>query len=185
MLPRTVADCRAAEERGEQIEYLMFWGHHPAADGHVTAACLSQWWEAPFSADGIEYRTAEHAMMAAKARLFGDDEALARVLDAPHPSAAKAVGREVRGFDSAVWEAHRYAVVVAANVAKFGAHPELGAYLRGTRARVLVEASPVDRIWGIGLAATDEQAARATTWRGLNLLGFALMDARDVLEERA
>ncbi|MGI5126851.1 NADAR domain-containing protein [Pseudonocardia sp. CA-107938] len=67
-------------------------------------------------------------------------------------------------------------------MAKFGAHPDLGAYLRGTRARVLVEASPVDAIWGIGCAASDERAARAATWRGLNLLGFALMDVRDALE---
>jgi ribA/ribD-fused uncharacterized protein len=180
-LPRTVDDCRAAEIRGERLRYLLFWGHHPARDGSVTASCLSQWWESPFTLDGVRYPTAEHAMMAGKARLFGDADALARIRAAPHPGAAKAVGREVRGFDADVWEQHRYGIVVAANVAKFGQHPELGDYLRGTANRVLVEASPVDAIWGIGLTASDDRAGRATTWQGLNLLGFALMDTRDLL----
>ncbi len=180
-LPRTVAGCRAAEDRGEQPDYLLFRGHRPAPDGRVTRSCLSQWWPAPFALDGVTYATAEHAMMAAKARLFGDGEALARVLAAPDPAAAKAAGRAVRDFDRAVWEEHRVAAVVAANTAKFGRHEELGAYLRGTAGRVLVEASPEDAVWGIGRAPTDERARSARTWAGLNLLGFALMAARDAL----
>ena len=87
----------------------------------------------------------------------------------------------MRGFDSAAWEAERFAVVVAGNRAKFGQHAELAAYLRGTAPRVLVEASPVDRIWGIGLAADDERVADPASWQGLNLLGFALMEVRDQL----
>ena len=67
------------------------------------------------------------------------------------------------------------------NVAKFSQNAELGAFLLGTGHQVLVEASPVDPIWGIGLAATDPAAQDPRAWRGLNLLGFALMAARDVL----
>ncbi|GAA2111121.1 hypothetical protein GCM10009802_08620 [Streptomyces synnematoformans] len=116
--------------------------------------------------------------MAAKARLFGDAAAAERIVAARHPGEAKAEGRKVRGFDEAVWEAHRYDLVVRGNAAKFGQHEDLGAYLRGTGDRVLVEASPVDRVWGIGMAATDDHVEDPEPWRGLNLLGFALMDVR-------
>jgi hypothetical protein len=71
---------------------------------------------------------------------------------------------------------------VAGNTAKFGQHPQLREYLLGTRGRVLVEASPLDRVWGIGLAADDPRAVHPSQWRGLNLLGFALMDARAALD---
>lgn len=98
-------------------------------------------------------------MMAHKAWLFGDGETTARILAAEHPGEAKKLGREVRGFDGAVWDEHRYGIVVRGNIAKFGEHPEMKDFLLGTRSRVLVEASPVDRIWGIGLAADDERAA--------------------------
>jgi ribA/ribD-fused uncharacterized protein len=87
----------------------------------------------------------------------------------------------VRGFDEGTWTAARFDIVVAASVAKFGQHPELGAFLLGTANRVLVEASPVDRVWGIGLAADDERAGDPYLWQGLNLLGFALMRAREEL----
>lgn len=175
--PRSADDCRAAEERGEPPSYLMFWNPDPS----VAAGRLSQWWPAPFTVDGMRYPTAEHAMMAGKARLFGDDDALARVLGSDDPAEAKAAGRAVRGYDTSTWSAHRYDVVVAANVAKFGQDPDLRRYLDSTGDTVLVEASPEDRIWGIGLAADDERAASAARWPGLNLLGFALMDARDAL----
>ncbi|MEV6523663.1 NADAR family protein [Longispora sp. NPDC051575] len=163
------------------MKYLFFWGHRPQPDGSVGPGCLSQWWPAPFTVDGVRYGTAEHFMMAGKARLFGDTETAARILDAGGPGAVKALGRQVRGFDQATWEAHRLEIVVAGNVAKFGQHPALKTYLLGTRNRVLVEASPLDRIWGIGLAADDPRAADPTRWRGLNLLGVALMSARDQL----
>ncbi len=143
--------------------------------------CFSQWWPSPFTVDGITYATAEHWMMAGKARLFDDAEAERRVLDASHPKQAKDAGRTVRGFDEETWLRHRFSLVVEGNVHKFGHHPELRDYLLGTGSRVLVEASPVDRVWGIGLAADDERAADPARWRGLNLLGFALMEARQRL----
>ncbi|MEV8638602.1 NADAR family protein [Streptosporangium sp. NPDC051023] len=180
-LPRSVAEAVAAERDGARLRHLFFWGHQPPRDGGVGAGCLSQWWEAAFTDEGHVFLSAEHYMMAHKAWLFGDDETAGRVLAAGHPGEAKKLGREVRGFDEAVWNEHRYEIVVRGNIAKFGGHPELGSFLLGTRDRVLVEASPVDRIWGIGLTADDERAASPSMWRGLNLLGFALMDARDAL----
>ncbi|WP_345636072.1 NADAR family protein [Rugosimonospora acidiphila] len=176
--PWDVAELLARSRRGERLKYLLFWGHQPSRDGGVGPGCLSQWWQSPFVADGITYATAEHYMMVGKARLFGDEAIVERMLAAPHPGAVKALGRGVRGFDQATWEAHRRDIVTAGNLAKFGAHPDLREYLRGTGERVLVEASPVDRVWGIGLAATDPRAGNPATWRGHNLLGFALMEVR-------
>ncbi|MFC8246512.1 NADAR family protein [Streptomyces chartreusis] len=163
---------------GARIRYLHFWGHRPLPDGRVGASCLSQWWPSPFTVSGVSYATAEHWMMAEKARLFKDADAERQALAADHPSLAKKAGRLVRGFDNAAWERERFRIVVEGSVHKFGAHPELRAFLLGTGDRVLVEASPVDRVWGIGLAARDEGADDPERWRGPNLLGFALMEAR-------
>lgn len=163
------------------MKYLYFWGHRPQRDGSVGPGCLSQWWPAPFRLDGLTYPTAEHYMMWRKAMLFGDTGIAAQILDVTHPHAAKSLWRKVSGFDEPVWERHRYDIVVAGSVAKFGQHPDLRGYLLATGDRVLVEASPTDRIWGIGLAATDERAADPARWLGLNLLGRALMDALEIM----
>ncbi|WP_107091355.1 NADAR family protein [Streptomyces sp. SCSIO 75703] len=166
---------------GARVKYLCFWGHRPRPDGRLGPGCLSQWWPAPFTVDGIGYATAEHWMMAAKARLFADAEAERRVLAAGHPGEAKKAGRLVRGFDQGVWERERFGIVVEGSVHKFGADPGLRGFLLDTGDRVLVEASPVDRIWGIGLAPDDEAALDPARWRGANVLGFALMAARSRL----
>ena len=163
---------------GEKMEYVFFWGHQTSRSG-VTASCFSQWYGAPFVIEGQRYPTAEHYMMAEKAALFGDQATRAQVLQAPNPGAAKALGRQVRGFDEETWLANRFSIVTRANEAKFAQNPELGLFLKQTGSRVLVEASPVDRIWGIGLAQDDENVNDPNLWRGLNLLGFALMRVRD------
>jgi ribA/ribD-fused uncharacterized protein len=163
---------------GATPKYLMFWGHRPRPDGSIGPGCLSQWWPSPFTVDGAEYPTAEHWMMAGKARLFGDERTAERILTVTHPNEAKTLGRQVPGFDEETWIRHRWELVVAGNVAKFGQDPALRDFLTGTGSRVLVEASPLDRVWGIGLAADDERAADPARWQGLNLLGFALMEAR-------
>jgi ribA/ribD-fused uncharacterized protein len=172
-----------AAARGEPIKYLFFWGHKAGRGGAPGPGCLSQWWEAAFVVEGQRYPSAEHFMMAEKARLFGDEATRARVLSARTPGEAKALGREVSGFDEERWTQARYDVVRAGSVAKFSAHPDLLAFLRTTGSKVLVEASPTDRIWGIGLAQDDPRAQDPRTWRGHNLLGFALMEARDLLAE--
>ncbi len=181
-LPKSVGEAMVAEQTaGTRLRHLCFWGHQPTPGAAAGPGCLSQWWPVEFTEDGHTYRSAEHYMMAHKAWLFGDPGTAAEILGAEHPGEAKSLGRRIAGFDEALWREHRYGIVVRGNIAKFGQHDDLRAYLLGTRDRVLVEASPVDRIWGIGLAADDERAASPTTWRGLNLLGFALMDARDAL----
>ncbi|MEU5277720.1 NADAR family protein [Streptomyces asoensis] len=178
-------DCREAlvgrARAGARIEYLHFWGHRPLPDGRLGPSCLSQWWPSPFVVDGVPYATAEHWMMAGKARLFEDAEAEKRALAARSPAQAKKEGRLVRGFDEEVWRRERFGLVVEGSVHKFASDPALRSFLLGTGTRVLVEASPVDRVWGIGLTADDEAAQDPGRWRGDNLLGFALMEARDRL----
>ncbi|WP_067607217.1 NADAR family protein [Nocardiopsis listeri] len=171
---RTVEDLLRIDGR---IKYVHFWGHEPSPDG-LTATCLSQWWPADFTVDGVTYRTAEHFMMAEKARLFGDTEAAERIVAAEHPKQAKEIGREVEDFDEETWERERFGIVVRGNLAKFGQNEDLLEYLLGTKERVLVEASPRDRVWGIGMGRENENAERPKYWRGRNLLGFALMETR-------
>ncbi|MFJ2578775.1 NADAR family protein [Kitasatospora aureofaciens] len=177
-------DARSREElatlliAGARPKWLMFWGHQARKDGSIGQGALSQWWPCSFTVDGVTYRSAEHWMMAGKARMFGDEAIEQRVLEARTPAEAKKLGRLVSRFDEATWAAGRFELVVEGNVAKFGQDEALREYLLGTGKRVLVEASPVDRVWGIGLAADDERAEQPGKWRGENLLGFALMEAR-------
>lgn len=172
-------DLEAFVSEGNVVKWLHFWGHTPAPGGAITAACLSQWWEAhPFEIEGITYATAEHFMMAEKARLFGDEVTRQKVLVCSHPNAAKKLGREVNGFSEAKWQAERWRIVVEGNFGKFSQHEELGRFLLKTGERILVEASPYDRIWGIGMAVSHPDATQPSQWKGLNLLGFALMEVR-------
>jgi ribA/ribD-fused uncharacterized protein len=168
-------------EGGARPEYLFFWGHKPLPGGEVGKPCLSQWWPAPFAVEGDRYLTAEHFMMAEKARLFGDETSRLRILEAASPASAKALGRKVRGFDEQRWAEARFGIVVRGNRAKFEQNADLRRFLIGTHGRVLVEASPVDRVWGIGMKGDDPRATDPAQWRGLNLLGFALMEARSCL----
>lgn len=171
--------------QGASPKYLFFWGHQPAKDGQVNASCLSQWWEnSPFTVEGITYASAEHWMMAQKANLFGDQATLEKILMAKTPAEAKKLGREVQGFDLAVWEEKCFDLVTQGNVHKFGQNPDLQTFLINTKDRVLVEASPYDKIWGIGLAANDPRVEHPEQWQGFNLLGFALMAARDILSHK-
>jgi ribA/ribD-fused uncharacterized protein len=165
-------------DSGKTVDYFFFWGHTPKREGVVDASCLSQWFPRAFDIDSTRYATAEHWMMAEKARLFRDDDALTSVLRARTPAEAKAFGRAVRGYDDDAWASARFEAVVRGNVGKFGQHDDLGAFLRGTRERVLVEASPRDCVWGIGMGASNPNARVPALWRGQNLLGFALMATR-------
>jgi hypothetical protein len=176
---RSVEDAIALEASGTNLKYVFFWGHAPASDGTITKSCFSQWWDAPFEVGGFRYQTAEHYMMAAKARLFGDMETFHRILNATHPKQAKDLGRGVTCFNERTWLEHRFEIVIAANEAKFRRNSKLSKFLLSTGDRILVEASPVDNVWGIGLAANDANASSPQNWQGLNLLGFALMDVRE------
>jgi hypothetical protein len=174
---------RRSIEGGFKPKFVFFWGHEPQGRQRITKTCLSQWYPAAFTIDGQAYPTAEHWMMAEKARLFNDTEMCAQILAAPHPGAAKALGRQVAGFDHGIWTQHRQQIVIDGSLAKYRQNAALQQFLVQTGARVLAEASPQDRIWGIGLAENDSDAQIPAQWPGLNLLGFALMRVRSALAE--
>jgi ribA/ribD-fused uncharacterized protein len=168
-------------EANEPVEYFFFWGHTQKQQGVSDKSCLSQWYPAAFMVDGITYATAEHWMMAKKALLFGDEEAFQEVLTTPKPAVAKAIGRKVRNFDAGIWQEKGYAFVAEGSFHKFSQHAELQQFLLRTGKKIIVEASPFDKIWGIGMAESANGSGNPLQWRGTNLLGFALMEARDRL----
>lgn len=170
-------------EKKENVKYLFFWGHAPSKDGSVTKSCFSQWWQSAFTVDEIRYSTAEHWMMAKKAELFGDKEIIEKILSAKSPAEAKKLGRQVKNFEPKVWSEKCFSIVCDGNYHKFSQDENLKEFLLNTKDRVLVEASPVDNIWGIGMAQDNEHAENPRLWEGANLLGFALMEIRDRLRD--
>lgn len=169
--------------KGERLKYIFFWGHKSSVDGSITKSCFSQWWSCKFTVDGIEYHTAEQYMMAQKAVLFGDEKILAEIMAASHPKQYKDLGRRITGFKQDIWDKNCCDIVVKGNVAKFSQNGDLKAFLLNTNPRILVEASPYDKIWGIGMGADDPRCENPTLWNGTNFLGFCLMEARDIIRE--
>lgn len=121
-------------------------------------------------------------MMAEKAKLFGDLYVLSEIMRATDPAEQKMWGRRVKNFDKTKWEAIAREVVFKANMAKFTQYPELHKLLLDTGDKTIVEASPEDTIWGIGLRASDPRAKDPSRWRGTNWLGEALMRVRAELQ---
>lgn len=165
---------------GERLKYIFFWGHRPSAS--ITKSCFSQWYDCRFTVDGVEYSTAEQYMMSQKALLFGDEKIYAEIMEASHPKQFKDLGRKISGFDDRIWNQHRTDIVINGNVAKFSQNQELKYFLLNTNSRILVEASPHDNIWGIGMDSKDTRCENPNLWDGENLLGFCLMEVRDIIK---
>ena len=136
------------QNTGKPIKYLLFWGHQKSKDDSITKSCFSQWWESDFKSDGLIYKTAEHYMMAEKAKLFNDEAIFQKIIECKSAAAAKKLGRQVKGFDVKIWEENRFKIVKEANYLKFSQNKELKDFLVQTKNRILVEASPVDKFWG-------------------------------------
>jgi ribA/ribD-fused uncharacterized protein len=163
-----------------ESDFVFFWGHEARMENNPEA-CLSQWWHCDFEVDGVWYNCAEQYMMAQRALRFDDMAVYQQIMASYSPMEQKKLGRKVAGFDAETWNATRYGIVVEGNKAKFIQNPPLGEYLLSTRDKILVEASPKDTIWGIGLSKEDEDAIHPNRWKGQNLLGFALMEVRDYI----
>lgn len=165
-----------------RLKYVFFWGDTEQGN-EVTKACLSQWYSSIFTVEGTVYKTAEQYMMAQKALLFNDQAIYEEIMAAKHPRQCKALGQKVQHFSQKVWDENKSQIVVEGNIAKFSQNPMLKDFLLRTGERVLVEASPYDKIWGIGMAEDNEKVENPLEWNGQNLLGFALMEVRDRLRE--
>ena len=167
----------------EKLNFTFFWGHK-GEPGNVTKSCFSQWWPSSFTDGTHTYATAEHWMMAGKARLFNDPATEQEILQSSDPATAKKLGRKVKNFDTAAWDGEKFTLVVKGNLLKFSQHPKMQEFLISTGDSIIVEASPLDRIWGIGMGANHEHAANPLLWKGQNLLGYALMEVRDQLNQQ-
>lgn len=152
-------------------KYLFFWG-----------GFLSQWAKCKFTENNISFNTCEQYMMYHKAMVFSDTVTAQEILKVSDPKKQKALGRKVKGFNDKAWDLHKYQTVIQGNFLKFSQNPKLKESLLATGDKILVEASPFDRIWGIGLAAENDLVLDEKNWRGQNLLGKALMDVREKLK---
>lgn len=161
-------------------KYLFFWGHHGVGIGkHM----LSQWYPSPMIIDGKSYSCAEQYMMAMKAMAFDDEETARQIMNTDDPRVQKQLGRKVKGFDDATWNLISLDVVVRGNFEKFSSSLDLWNFLESTSGKIIVEASPYDTVWGIGLSQDHPDARDINLWRGTNKLGFALMIVRKLLQK--
>ena len=139
---------------------------------------LSNWHPAAFTIKGIEFGNVEQFMMYCKAMLFKDEDTARKILSNSDPKTVKALGRSVKGFDEKIWVSKREIYVEKGCLAKFSQNQDKMDFLLMTEGTFLVEASPYDRIWGVGLAANDPKINDRESWRGLNLLGQVLERVR-------
>lgn len=167
--------------KNPDIEIIFFWGHTPNPK-KITKSCFSQWYDVYLEINGIQYHTTEQYMMASKAHLFGDEDTLNEIMNATTPFEYKKLGRKVKGFEPSLWDEKKLDIVVEGNKAKFGQNPELKEFLLSTDDAILVEASPYDTIWGIGMDKETALNSKVEDWKGENLLGCALMEVRDWLK---
>lgn len=169
----------------ETSKYVFFFGDKA---NKIGVNIFSQWFPVDFveyldKKTKITYRNAEQYMMAQKALLFGDTFYFKKIMETINPATIKHYGRKISGFDPKIWDDNKFNIVVQGNRLKFGQNPELMKRLLETGIKTIVEASPYDKVWGIGLTA--EQAAKLpeNAWPGENLLGKALMVVRDEDQE--
>lgn len=155
----------------ETATHIYFWG-----------SIYSQWAKTKFSDEnGTVFSTAEQFMMNGKALLFGDMAIAEQILKTNDPKKQKALGRQVKLFNEELWNDNRLDIVIKGNLLKFSQNEDLKAKLLATGDKILVEGSPYDKIWGVGLKYDDPKILNDANWKGLNLLGKALMAVRSKL----
>lgn len=150
--------------------YIFFWDGWP-----------SNWWPSKFTVDGVAYNCMEQFMMAEKARTFCDDHVLVKIMESPYPKAQKEFGRKVRGYDDYFWSRIRRSVVLHGTLEKYRQNDDMRALLLATEG-TFVEASPCDTVWGIGLSIDHASIEDPKKWRGQNLLGQVITEAREILQ---
>ncbi len=153
-----------------QEKFTLFWG-----------GPFSQWYPSEFTVHHLKFNCAEQFMMYGKATLFGDLETAGKILQTVSPKEQKVLGRSIRNFDENVWLFFREGIVYTGSYAKFTQNHALRENLLATKGTTLVEASPYDKIWGIGLGENDPKASDRATWNGLNLLGETLTRVREAI----
>ncbi|MDR0434050.1 MAG: NADAR family protein [Gracilibacteraceae bacterium] len=163
----------------KKLNYVFFW---QPDKNYLSTNCFSQWQKSNFIVEGKHYNCAEQYMMGQKALIFNDLETFEKILSANHPKQMKSLGREVKNFDSNEWDNVKYSIVLNGNFYKFTQNEEMLKILLSTGDKILVEASPFDKIWGVGLSEDNKSINNPNYWKGQNVLGFALMEVRDEIK---
>lgn len=152
--------------------YTFFW-----------SGIFSQWYPSDFIIHNIKFNCAEQWMMYSKAILFGDHETAAKILATRNPKEQKDLGRQVKNFNPVIWDNIAQVLVYQGNMAKFTQNPKLLEFLMDTGDNTLVEASPYDKIWGIGLGEEKAKITPPDQWLGKNWLGIALTTVKNDLKK--
>lgn len=149
---------------------------------------FSQWTPSSFIIDDVEYNCAEQYMMAQKAIIFGDLDIYDQIMESDDAATQKKLGRIVENFDKDIWEEDEengyprcWNIVWRANMAKFSQNPHFLQDLLNTGNKLLVEASPYDTIWGVGMGAENPRILNPENWNGTNWLGEVLTNVRSFL----
>ena len=175
---RILAESSTKPKTSTPPSFVFFW-HEYTENGH-----FSQWYPAPFTVEGIRYLHNEQYMMAKKALLFKDTRTYNKIMAEADPATCKALGKSAANFNQYLWDSAKEEIVYNANYAKFSQNPALKAALLATGDSIIAEASPGDKVWGIGLKASDPDSQNPTKWKGQNLLGKALMRVRKELKNQ-
>jgi ribA/ribD-fused uncharacterized protein len=157
-------------------KYLFFFSEKS------TNGYLSNWYPSQFDDGFITYQNMEQYMMYQKARTFGDMDMATKIIKNPNPEICKKLGRQVRNFDPMIWSHKCMYIVTKGCLLKFNQNPNLKQFLIATGDCILVEASPYDRIWGIGYSGSNAVKVEKIKW-GQNLLGKCLMKVRETLHK--
>lgn len=154
---------------------ICFYGKdHPLSHHHIRA----------FIVNNVTFNCVEQFMMYYKARLFGDLEIANQILETDDPVIQKRLGRQVKNFNQAIWNEHREKCIFVGNLHKFTQNASLSSYLLDTGDKELVEASPIDTTYGVGLSENDPRIKSKNMWRGMNLCGIAIMKVRKIIREK-
>ena len=161
----------------ENDEFVLFWN-----------GPYSNWYPSRFYMT-TEYgkrlfNCGEQAMMFHKAMLFKDTDIAMQIMKSDSPKEQKALGRKVKNFNAQKWDNACLEIVTRIQIAKFSSTTEMTQLILNTGDKTIVEASPVDNIWGIGLSEDDPRATDPEQWKGKNYLGICLMRAREIIRER-
>ena len=154
----------------ETATHIYFWGTY-----------LSNWHKCVFKDDQFLYPSSEAYLMTQKALLFGDIESATKIIKTREPRKQKALGRLVKGFNDTVWNQHKFEIMVKGLFLKFSQNKSLKNQLLATGSKTLVEGSPYDKIWGVGLKWDDPRILDEANWKGENRLGQALMIIREMM----
>jgi hypothetical protein len=154
----------------ETETHIYFWKNY-----------LSQWHMRNFTREGIVFNCCEQFMMYSKAKLFDDKDSMKLIMESDDPYYHKKIGRQVKNYNDDIWKNVSRYVVFVGNLAKFSQNKDLKDKLLSTGKKILVEASPYDKLWGVGLDSWNDNILDEKLWQGQNWLGKELRIVREQL----